>query len=238
MVSNERCIEVFVLAIAALKSRFHPYLAEQAEGLWILHDTPGRRDQRKTEIVNIGQPVGEAVERISRLHPEWHFLCHFVPTGQSTEAAKRELKACNYRLVTTELMYCHFLENIGPYQCDPPIRSATTQAEADAFPCTSQHKPKLLQGSTRFVVADETTDFGWVSTVPIGPDAWVSDLFVRPDHRGKGYGAALMNRLLAHDRDAGVRASILLASKAGARLYPHLGYELRGTLLIGCPRKG
>ena len=237
MVSNERCIEVFVLAIAALKSRFHPYLAERQDGLWVLHDTPGRRDQRKTEVVNDCLPVGVAMERARRLFPGQHFLCHFVPSGQSVQAAKRDMKTGGYRLATTELLFCHSLADIGPHESDPPVRSATTQAQVDAFPCTSPHRPKLLEGSTRFIIADEATDFGWVSTVPVGKDAWVHDLFVRPEHRGKGYGAALMNRLLAHERDAGTRASVLLASKAGARLYPHLGYELRGTLLIGCPRK-
>jgi GNAT superfamily N-acetyltransferase len=85
-------------------------------------------------------------------------------------------------------------------------------------------------------VWDDTGDYGWVSSIPVGDKAWVSDLYVHEAFRGMGYGRALMSALLREDKEHRVRESVLLASVAGARLYPHLGYQRIGTLQIFCPR--
>jgi hypothetical protein len=41
-----------------------------------------------------------------------------------------------------------------------------------------------------------------------------------------------MTALLKGDAHAGIENSYLLASGSGARLYPHVGYERIGTLLV------
>lgn len=66
---------------------------------------------------------------------------------------------------------------------------------------------------------------------------WVSNLFVHPDYRRRGIGKSLMSTMLNEDADYGVKYSALLASKTGALLYPHLGYEQHGVLLIFTPRR-
>ena len=47
----------------------------------------------------------------------------------------------------------------------------------------------------------------------------------------------MLAKMLRDDRAAGVRQSVLLASKAGALLYPHVGYEQIATLFIFAPTK-
>jgi GNAT superfamily N-acetyltransferase len=79
---------------------------------------------------------------------------------------------------------------------------------------------------------------GWVRSVTVGEGAWVSNLYVQPDRRRRGLGAALMARMLLDDAAAGVGTSVLLASTAGAMLYPHLGYEKIGELMIFVPPRG
>ncbi|MES1147477.1 MAG: GNAT family N-acetyltransferase, partial [bacterium] len=90
----------------------------------------------------------------------------------------------------------------------------------------------------QYFVTHPTRAVGFVRSVPFQQDSWVSDLFVVQSYRGQGYGRALMARLLRDDKKAGLRNSILLASRAGARLYPHVGYQLMGELQIFCPVKG
>ena len=92
--------------------------------------------------------------------------------------------------------------------------------------------PKLR----RFAVDDGERPVGWVSSVDAGDGCtWVSALWVNPEHRGKGYGFSLMAKMLSDDRERGYRHSVLLASYAGARLYPHLGYRRIGTLYLATP---
>jgi hypothetical protein len=43
--------------------------------------------------------------------------------------------------------------------------------------------------------------------------------------------------MLRDDRAAGASAGVLLASHTGAKLYPSVGYEQIGTLLLFTPRK-
>ena len=40
------------------------------------------------------------------------------------------------------------------------------------------------------------------------------------------------------DREAGSQANVLLASHAGAKLYPMVGYEQIGELMLFVPRRG
>ncbi len=78
---------------------------------------------------------------------------------------------------------------------------------------------------------------GWVRSIQAGPDAWVSALNVRESARRQGLGTALMAALLHDDARLGRRSSVLLASCTGALLYPRLGYERMGTMLILMPIK-
>jgi len=56
-------------------------------------------------------------------------------------------------------------------------------------------------------------------------------------YRRQGIGAALMNAMLRDDKEHGSQASVLLASHAGAMLYPQLGYEKIGELLLFVPQR-
>ena len=79
---------------------------------------------------------------------------------------------------------------------------------------------------------------GGVTSVIAGKRTWVSGLLVRPQHRRKGVGRSLMATMLRDDRAFGSRGSVLLASHTGAKLYPVLGYEQIGELLMLTPKRG
>ena len=111
-----------------------------------------------------------------------------------------------------------------------------TQEEASRIPQLASHKLKLMPGSRQFGVWDGTRDYGYVRSIPVGQDAWTSNLHVHADVRRCGYGRALMSSLLWSDKEHGVASNVLLASTAGSKLYPHLGYQQIATLQMFCPK--
>jgi len=61
-----------------------------------------------------------------------------------------------------------------------------------------------------------------------GPDAFLTDLFVRPDARREGLGARLLDAVMNALRDGGARAVTLLVlprNTAARRLYVNAGFE-------------
>jgi GNAT superfamily N-acetyltransferase len=58
--------------------------------------------------------------------------------------------------------------------------------------------------------------------------AWIADVFVLPEHRGKGLGAWLMETVLAHPFLAEAR-QILLATEDAHGLYERFGFEVAET---------
>ena len=94
-----------------------------------------------------------------------------------------------------------------------------------------------MPGSRLFLIWDEDRVYGFVRSIDVDENGWVSGLFVKPDVRGQGYGRALMSSLLQSDHATGLKTSVLLASSAGARLYPHLGYQQIAVLQMFCPKE-
>jgi ribosomal protein S18 acetylase RimI-like enzyme len=68
--------------------------------------------------------------------------------------------------------------------------------------------------------------------IPTGLRAWIEDVVVDGDARGKGVGAALNRFALEHARDAGARTVDLTSRpsrEAANRLYQRLGFVERDT---------
>jgi len=66
---------------------------------------------------------------------------------------------------------------------------------------------------------------------------WCADMHINASHRRRGIGRALLCRMLRDDRARGSKCSVLTASHTGALLYPRVGYERIGTLLLFAPRR-
>lgn len=201
----------------------------------MLQDGPGRKNPRKSEVITSGIEPAEVVGRIRKIGLGWHFLCHIHADDAEFDAIRAAYKDLGYRAMSTEWVYIHRLQNIPLISSDPPVRLVETAEQAKAIPQRASQPRKFREGSRLYAVWDDTTDYGWVESVPFGEDAWVSGLYVFSDARGRGFGRALMSKLLQDDKAHGVRTSVLVASSDGARLYPHLGYEKIATLQVFCP---
>lgn len=234
----ERAVEVFVQAFSAGKSRTYPYVVTRPDPwLWVMQDTPARKDSRKVEAVSVSGNPERTVERIRGLGLAWHFVCEIHSDASDFDRIRAEYKALGYRAVSTEWLFVHDLMELptaNPIYQVVPIFSAV---DLDGIPQAAYQKRRLLPGTTMFSVHTESLDLGWVTHVPVGTDSWVSDLWVQPEHRGRGIGRALMTSLLHHAKSRGDESSILLASSDGAQLYPKLGYQQIAILQLFCPAK-
>lgn len=77
----------------------------------------------------------------------------------------------------------------------------------------------------------------WVRSIGVGDATWCSNIYVKPEFRRRGIARALLSQMLHDDRSAGAQQAVLLASHTGAKLYPVVGYEQIGTLLVYTPPK-
>lgn len=231
----ERAIEVCVHAFAAGKSVSYPYLVSRHDRLWVMQDAPGRKRTRKIEVFSHGVGAEATIEGIRAAGLGWHFVCDVIPEGEDPAPVRASYKALGYRALATEWFFVNDLETVPKLDCAPPVRRVRSNEEWSTIPQHTSQPRKFRDGVRQYSVWDDARDYGWVHSVPYGEDAWVSDLYVHPDSRGRGFGAALMSRLLQDDKTLGVHASVLVASTSGARLYPHLGYRRIGTLQVFCP---
>jgi GNAT superfamily N-acetyltransferase len=228
-------IEVFVQAIAKSKSQYGPYFCRRLGEMWVLHDDPTRKDPRKTEVVTTGKDSDAVVEEIRKADLGWHFLCDIQPNDFDFEARRSEYKALGYRAMSKEWMFVHDLVKLPEFDSSPAVRMVTSQAEANGIPQIAKHKLKLQSGSRDFWIWDERRDYGAVRSIDIGDSCWVQGLHVHRDVRRRGYGKALMSALLQSDASLGRQRSVLLASTAGSKLYPLVGYRQIGVLQMFCP---
>lgn len=230
-----KATEVFVHGFCVCKSQAHPYLAEKVNGLWVMKDGPGRKIPRKIEVAAVGFEPSEVLLKIRSLGIGWHFLCHVHELDEDFEEIRNTYKTGGYRAMSTEWLFVHDLYQVLHFDSVPPVLQLDNQPEVDAVPQRAKHKRKLIPGTRLYAAWDETTDYGWVESIPAGRNAWVANLYVHREARGSGYGRALMSKLLQVDKESGVETSVLLASSDGARLYPHLGYRKVGVLQMFCP---
>lgn len=239
------CVECFARGFSVARSIHGPFLPHRIGPAWLLHDDPRRkRGSRCSEWITHGVSAREAGE-VARLRPEPRYgLCYLRTNDEPRESIRRAFIAEGYRLFSTEAFFIHELDVIpepGPW----PV-GRVTQWEAAARLNAAAGRRQILRehldpnnGALRQYVAwDGGTAVGWVRSLDGGPGRWCSNLFVQPEYRRRGIGLSLMAKMLADDRAAGDRANVLLASSAGARLYPQLGYKRIGELLFFRPKMG
>lgn len=231
----ESAIEVFVRGFCAVKSRTHPYIPTWHEGFWVLRDAPKKcRYTRKIEVISTGIPPRDLVAHIKELELPWHFVVD-IHEPEVADAAKAAYKALGYRAIATEWLFVYDLANLTSEPAESSIVRLDSPGQAAGL-SSARGKVIFWPPARKYVWVEDNRALGFVSSVPVGEHAWVSDLWVDPRHRRKGIGGALMRAMLQDDRAFRVQTSVLVASKAGSKLYPTLGYAELGTLQVFCPK--
>lgn len=238
-------IDAFLRGFCAEKSRTHPYEWSLVEGVWVMRDAPRRnpRDYRKEEFIAYGvEPA--AVDRIARRHTRGRFFVGAVHgANEPDEPLRSAYKRLGYRLLTTEPMFHHRLKRIPRTSPPATVQRLRTRALAEQFAKATRTRlipQEHLSASAPFrqyVAVEGGEIVGWVRSVDAGKSTWCSNMYVRPSHRRRGIGASMLGKMLRDDRSRGATRSVLLSSHAGALLYPRVGYDQIGGMLIFAPRK-
>ena len=94
----------------------------------------------------------------------------------------------------------------------------------------AMYEEELRQPATSFIIVVRTAAApvaGYCSYRVVSDELQINNVAVRPDHRGKGIGRALVEAALDHGRATGVRTALLEVRRSNAsaqRLYLSLGF--------------
>ncbi len=243
--SLTRAIEIFVEGFGFTRSFTHPYVGDRVGPLWVLRDAPREKvdDYRREEWCVFKTPAKEA-DRIIRENTRGRFcICAFHGIESSDELLRAEYKALGYRLGGTEGVMVHALKQIPAIKSPATITRVLSQELADAVAKTARHRqilPEHLHANAPIRLYAALIDgevVGCVRSIVCQGSAWVSNMEVRPEFRRQKIASALLVKMMRDDRKQGHKASTLIASKAGAKLYTTLGYQPLGTLLLFTPPK-
>ncbi|MFN3729915.1 MAG: GNAT family N-acetyltransferase [Fimbriimonadaceae bacterium] len=236
----ERAAEVFVRGFAKTRSQTFPYVVERIDGLWRMGDDPSRRLHRRTcEWVAVGDDPHRVAAIVEARETDRYAVCMMLPTGTPDASLRDSMRQIGYRLLRTEAMFVHDLASLSLSSLDDCVQRVMDDALAHQLAQAAgrrlilPHQIHEVPPNIRQYVARVTGScVGWVSSVAVHEAAWCSNLYVMPAFRRRGLATALMMRMLIDDRDHGFASSVLLASHAGAKLYPQLGYRQMGMLYL------
>ena len=240
----QRAIEVFVRGFAFTRSFTHPYLVEQVGPLWVMRDGPRKRGNDRTEEWIGYQVAPQAIDQVARTHTRGRFcLCVLFHRDESQASARADFKALGYRLATTEPLMIHSLTTIPTVDAPALIERVMTIEVAERLAKAAgkrQILPEQLATDAplrQYAAMSDNELVGWVRSIVIGDATWCADMYVEPAFRRRGIARALLSRMLHDDRDHGATLAVLLASHVGAKLYPVVGYQQIGELLLYTPKK-
>ncbi|RWC55672.1 GNAT family N-acetyltransferase [Mesorhizobium sp.] len=240
----EAAIEVFVHGFSADRSRTFPYEASRVGPLWLMRDAERKnpRDYRGEEWV-VHDVAAQEADAVVRQHARPGFAISVVIANEDPDGPTRTAyKALGYRLLRTEGFFVHRLHQIPSPPAVASIERVQTAERAAQLGKIIRRQPipdDLLGDSAPFrqyVAVDGADIVGRVRSLDAVGATWCSSMYVEPSHRRRGIGQALMSKMLHDDRARGSMYSALAATHAGALLYPRMGYERIGTLLIFAPR--
>jgi GNAT superfamily N-acetyltransferase len=204
---------------------------------------PNPRYYRKEEWVAYGVDPRVA-DSVARRHTRGRFfVCAICGMDESQEKSRTEFKQLGYRLLTTEPLFVHRLKRIPQLRSRLKISRIRTQTMAEQFGKITRSRPipshNLAKDAPfrQYVALDGTEIVGWVRSVDAGDSTWCSNMFVVESHRRRGIGSAMLAKMLRDDRSRNMNSSVLLSSHTGALLYPGIGYEQIGILLMYVPKK-
>ncbi len=237
-------IHVFVHGYCFSRSFTHPYLAEQVVPLWVMRDAPRRSGSYRSEEWVGYDLAADEIDRLVRKHARGAFrISAICGVGDSQDPLRAGFKALGYRLGGTESLMIHRLAQIPLFEAGVTIERVQTAGQAATFAQTTRTRPLspeyfLATSPLRQYMAIAGDEgIGWVRSIAVENAAWCADMFVKPAFRRRGIARAMLSRMLSDDRAGGAQASVLLAGHTGAMLYPVVGYEQIGTLLVFTPKK-
>mgnify|MGYP000952827842 CR=1 FL=1 len=229
-----------ITASEHLAHRTWPCRAEESLGDWILREADGftRRANSCLALGDPGMPLDDAVAAVE----DWYRARDLEPCVKicpdAPEGLDHLLCARGWSVATPSLVLRRDLSRDSP--ASPPEFSASATPDADWLrtvslwdgesPDKARHHGELAArmrsaGFLRWTVSDAFLAVGVISTD--GHEAFLYDVVVHPNARGRGIGRAFCIAALGWAHSCGIRAMSLqvLESNTVARaLYASLGF--------------
>ncbi len=240
----QHAIHVFVHGFCFTHSFTHPYLVEQVEPLWVMRDAPRRSGSYRSEEWVATNLAADEIDRLVHSHNRGPYRISYIcGLGDSQNPLRAGFKSLGYRLGSTEVLMIHRLTQIPLLDAPAVIERVQTTEQAVRLAHVNRTRPVLpehfLPDSPlrQYIAMSDDEVVGWVRSIRVGNATWCADMFVSPAFRRRGIARAMLIRMLSDDRANGSQTSVLLAGHTGARLYPVVGYEPIGTLLLFTQKK-
>jgi len=238
-------VNAFTTGFSFTRSLTFPFEVVEIGPLIVMRDRPLRKTGRAQEIIALDLPAEVAVRAIREYQPKRWFLCVIHPLSTPLLAVRAEYKQHQLRAMHSEPFFVRKTAGVSPIAAPWPVERVRDIDRMERIHTAARRRQILPAHLTdhapirMFAAFDGDQPVGWVKSVDAGTGlAWVSNLWVHPDSRRRGLGAALMTTMLADDAQRGITTSVLLASTAGASLYRTLGYDEIGVLQMMSPVKG
>lgn len=235
----QRAIEVFVKAFSFTRSFTYPFLPSRYGNAWVMRDDPPRDEPRNEEWVAWRMPPAELDGLASRHGGPRVAICAIRALEDDPKPINEAYRELGYRLQFTEPFFVHSLASLPACKSEAEVvrvLDLETAAKLNKAARTRQILPEHLADPNppirQYMAVLEERIVGYVRSIVVGDATWVSNLHVHSQIRRRGIGAALMAQMLADDKKSGSVGSVLLASHTGAKLYPQLGYECIGELML------
>jgi GNAT superfamily N-acetyltransferase len=240
--------EVFCAGFSYVRSFTHPYLVSRRGRLLYMHDAPRKRDWRKTEFVAADLACAEVLDAVDTVRSEigeagarWA-IAAIQPGIGLCPSIRDAYKQNGYRFLFTEPMMVASTASPPIFDSSATVSRVSDREMADRVAKAAgqkQIRPFELEGNDLRLYAAEMDGqpVGWVRSIATNQGcAWVAGMYVKEAFRRRGIAKALLSAMLKDDAEHGIHTSVLLASSAGALLYPSLGYAQIGTLHLFTPR--
>ncbi len=233
----------FVRGFARARSVSYPRVVDEVGDLWVVRDEPVRAKGRVCDVVGVMAGPEKFLEVI-RAEPQERWSVCRIDGELDKRVVPDGFKAAGFR--RNMMLPLFFRELDGSFQADDRIRRVLDRELVERVR-KAGGGGRLLENvdledgpncRRLYAAIEEGELMGWVASVPVpGEGAYVVNLYVEPEVRGRGLGSALMTTMLADDFRHGVKWSCLSASEDGTRLYPKVGYQQVGTMQFFWPPK-
>jgi GNAT superfamily N-acetyltransferase len=250
MLSMPQAIDVVCNALALIHSITAPSEIVRHGPLWIMRDVNAKPGKARTEeLFTWGVSPDEAVRAVKDYAPRGRYaLLPYVKPNDDFDAVRSAYKALGYRALSTETLF------VCPLANRKPVISAWESHRVKDMDEMKRVSKEVFGRATRKLRPQDLTDARPVmrmyyaeaegravsvarSVMPRRGVTWMHDVRTVQSHRRRGIATALLRQVLDDDAALGSKHSVLLASTAGAYLYPLLGYQLRAILQLYAPLK-
>jgi GNAT superfamily N-acetyltransferase len=240
----DEAIEVVVGGQCFIRSLVYPYIPERVGALWVMRDAARRSGRTRNESWVAHGASPDEIERTVQAHRRGGYTVAVIcDAGAPQDAVRAGFRALGYRLGTTQALMARCLAD-AILPCDAPATIERVQTTEQAVRMAREWKlrqlpPEYFLPSSplrQYIAIVSDTLVGCARSIAAAGGAYCSDVFVKPEFRRRGIASAMLTRMLTDDRAGGARTSVLLSTHTGAKLYPVVGYEHLGTLLLYYPK--